>query len=860
MAATQREQQDTESSDSAAQRGGSRQRRTATVASGSGATPDTTPLAPTRTTILAAVCLAILAALFAYYFPGLSGYARQDTFSAILEAASFIICMAYSTELTSIAVASRHTAIPLLTIMLIIPGEFNHVFSLLILVTLICSAISANSLAIGSIRACTALAPIPLILQILGSQPQHLHRIFHLSIPRADTLQYLLAEWLGPLVAVTMAVLLVRLICDLALFLFCGVPVRASLREYSITRIAVLAVTDFIAIVVTIWLPAVMEFSNTRTSDNAILLLFAVSLDVYALILMSFYAIRRIMRSENSLRCLAAIGDCLPLPNDRQQDVIADVITRSLPNIRCFIMPAGQVETRPWHSYRQSQHIDNQGRQYVIVFERSMLNRPFLPADAEVLASAASILNEELRVHHEVNTLRSESETDPLTGAYTYQSFIAYLRSLQTESADNRVAVIYLDIDQLRRINERYGRLIGNTVLRATADRIRSIIPENTSVSRISGNEFAVVVNGYESQESVENLADRLRSATSLPIQTDGGAISVASTISMSFASAGERLTPLLSDAGLQDYAGIDSQDGTDTIKQAGKNPLTVSDILKSAIKSNHVSLLYQPLFSLRHRTMSALTMIPLIADDTGRRLDPDFIVSEARRLNLGCELTLDMLAIGMHDLLEFRKITPQLHAITLTLNGSELGDSRFYEHLEMLNARHPDITICLEFGETALNTAKDEFDNELEELTSMSNVDIAIARAGTTYSEISAIANIPLNTIKFDPTMISDYRNPRVVKLVKRAIQIAEDDGIHLVFDGVNTPEQTALLNDIGAHNAQGNMYASAMTASEIRMRLETMGLALGTPEPMPVGTPARHTSANATGVEALSKPEFDR
>ena len=97
-------------------------------------------------------------------------------------------------------------------------------------------------------------------------------------------------------------------------------------------------------------------------------------------------------------------------------------------------MPAGQVETRPWHSYRQSQHIDNQGRQYVIVFERSMLNRPFLPADAEVLASAASILNEELRVHHEVNTLRSESETDPLTGAYTYQSFIAYLRSLQTKA------------------------------------------------------------------------------------------------------------------------------------------------------------------------------------------------------------------------------------------------------------------------------------------------------------------------------------------------------------------------------------------------------------------------------------------
>lgn len=116
-----------------------------------------------------------------------------------------------------------------------------------------------------------------------------------------------------------------------------------------------------------------------------------------------------------------------------------------------------------------------------------------------------------------------------------------------------------------------------------------------------------------------------------------------------------------------------------------------------------------------------------------------------------------------------------------------------------------------------ALNTSKTEFDDELKELIAMPNVDTAITQAGTTYSEISALANIPVKTIGFDPGIINDYRNARTVTLMKRSIKLAGADGISLVFSGIDTVEQTRLLNDIGARYAQGNMYASAMTAQEI-------------------------------------------
>ncbi|MGN0109565.1 MAG: EAL domain-containing protein [Bifidobacterium sp.] len=807
----------------------------------------------TRTTILAVACLVILAALFIGYLPGLQ-YAINWTLTDVVFAGiSFLICMVYSTELSSVPVASRHTAIPLLTTMLLITGGFDHLFSLLIVITLICTTISERSLSIGAIRACTALAPIPVVRLILSESPAHLREIFISSVPRAEALNYILSNWVLPLIIITALLPVVRLLCDIVVYLVCGVPVVKSLSEYSITRIITLSLADLAAIVVTILLPAVFQYSDVQMVDSSLRSIFSISLDVYALALMSFYMLRRMMRAENSLRCLLNISDALPLPNARPEQKVAEIITGSLPNIRCIMMTDDKMHHRPFHSYRHSQRIKAQGSQYSIVFERSMMNRPFLPADEEVLAAAASILNEELRVNREVSTLRSESETDPLTGAYTYSAFIATLKSLQTENASNKVAVIYLNIDQFRRINGRYSRLVGNLVLRTTADRIREILPEDAFLSRISGSEFATVFTESTSEDDIENLADRLRDNTSLPIQTSNGTISIATTTSLSFASSDEGATRLLIDAGLHELAPAMAEQNP---KQSTKDHLEMSDALRDAIEKNHLALLYQPIFSLPQQRISALEMFPLITDSRNHRLDFDFVLSEAQRLGLGCKLSMGILDRGVKDLLEFRKIAPDLNNICLTLNGSELGNSQFYEHLESLRERHPDITVCLQFGEAALNTARIQFDDELEDLTSMSNVRIAITQAGTTYSEVSAMANIPLGIIKLDPSIVNGYSNPLAVNIMKHTVQFAHRDGIHLVFDGIDTIEQTRLLHEVGGTEAQGTVYASMMTASEMRMRLETMGINMGSVESgqadVPAGVSDVPGAADSTAADA--------
>lgn len=817
----------------------------------------------TRTKILAIACAVVLTAVFIGYLPGLHYAAERTPTDLVMAAISFLICMVYSTELSSVPVASRHTAIPLLVTMMLITEGYNNLLSLLIIITLVCATLSARNVFIGSIRAATALMPIPIVAFALGDSPKLLHEIFISSIPRPEALHLIITNCLFPLVIATVLLPLVRFICDMVMFFISGVPIRKSLGEYSLTRIIVLSLADFAAIVVTVLLPAIYQYSNIKITESPVRSILTISLDVYALILMSFYTLRRMAREEASLRCLLRISDALPLPSAHTEHALSNIINQSLPNIRCIMMTDDQIAPRLFHSYRHSRRIKEQGSQYTIVFERSIFSRPFLPSDEEVLAAAASVLNEELRVNREVGMLRSESETDPLTGAYTYAAFIANLRSMQTESSSNNVAVIYLNIDQFKRVNDRYGRLVGNSVLRTTTARINELIPDGAFLARVSGNEFAVILNNFDKAEDVENLADRLRDSTSLPIQTEMGTVSITMVTSLSFATSEEGATQLLIDAGLHES---DITTPLHHQNQSAEEHLAMSDALRDAIHQDRLSVMYQPIFRLDDRTIQAIEMFPRITDSHNHRLDFDFILSEAQRLDLGCELTLSMLDHGVKDLLEFRKITPTLNNLCLTLNGGELNDSRFYERLEMLNKNHPDITICLQFGEAVLNTAQVQFDDDLAGLTSMSNVRIALTQAGTTYSEVSALANLPLNVIKLDPSIVNGYGHPLAMKIIGRTVEYAKEDHVHLVFSGINTVKQTELLHHVHGNEAQGNVYASIMAAPELRMRLETMGLDLGTPEPEPQSAASADASpatddraGEKTGGNDITKPSYD-
>ncbi|MFR1605753.1 MAG: diguanylate cyclase domain-containing protein, partial [Bifidobacterium pseudocatenulatum] len=459
------------------------------------------------------------------------------------------------------------------------------------------------------------------------------------------------------------------------------------MREYSLSHILAMALADLMAIV---WIPEILEFANIGSDTATVLSVFMLALIACSLLLMTVDTMSRLARSRSALKCIANVSDALPLPNQVPEETVVRRINRGLTRMRCFISNANNLDKRGY-SYRYSAPISTGSRQYYLATERSIWNRPFMSTDETILLTCGEILTESLRVNKEVTLLRTESETDTLTGALTYRAFIGHLKSLQTENVHNLVAVVYFSVEHLRTVNEHYGRKIGNAVLRSVGMRLSQLLPENATLSRVNGAEFAMIVTDVTSTSGVEELATRMRNLAVMPVYTEEGEVSVDVSSSISFSNAADGFSVLLADASAHIYESrlnlpvVDGMTSTLAAQNGSGDYFNASDVLRHAIEDYTISVLYQPIFDVNTKRITSLDTIVRVHDAKGRTLAPYFVTAEAHRLNMSVQLTLDVLETCVKDMTAFRKVAPELDVVDICMNGSELGASIFHERLEQL-------------------------------------------------------------------------------------------------------------------------------------------------------------------------------
>lgn len=778
----------------------------------------------TRLRLLGIACWIALAALAVHYWVPAIAFLTSHPHTMITSVLSFIICLAYSTEVSSNPLACRHTVIPLLTIMLFITGTFDGLFLPLVIVAVLCSSWASRSLLIGAIHTCGAIAIIPVINAVLGSAPASLRILLEGTAPSDLVFTYLMTSWLAPLIIITVTIVIVRFVCDLVIFPIAGIPALGSLEEFSIPRILGLDIADFAATVLAIWLPAIFEFSVDVSQILDVHMLFIALLDIYALGLMSFYQWRRLMRYRNSLHSITAITDALPLPHANPEEAIASMLDETLPNVHCLVCEPNHLPNRAFHSYRASNPVGSPRKQRVIVFERSMLNRPFLTADEEVLASASAILSEELRANREVTVLRNQGDTDPLTGASTYASLVSYLKTLQTENSTNTVAIIYIEIERFRQVNEHFGRRVGNMVLRMTASRIRNAMPEDATLARAGGDSFVVMLQDESDDSRLTVLARKLRDATSMPIHAEQVVVSLSTLVTKSILKPNDfsQLNLII------EHGDAEIHDATMTPSDDAGLAVLPSEVLRTSISDHSFTLRYQPVIDIATDSIIGVGAIPHVQNNDGAALPQDFIRNEAVRLSMGTQLTTTIVEKGVRSLTQMQSITPDLHALGITLTGGELGDSAFYEYMENVTKQNPGIMFHLQFGRDAIQRAPEFADSEedFEALAALPNVAVSVSEAGTSFSEISAFSTIPADSMLLDPSVIQDISDSRTHMIVADIAKSAHRHDFDLVFCGVSAPEQIAQIRKLGCTKVMGDALATAMTESELRMRLATTGL----------------------------------
>ena len=796
---------------------------------------------PVRLTILAIIYALCIAAAIAVHAQEGAQRFMENPARICIWSACFLLCLIYHKKRSSYRVAAEHTVLPPLTVILLVTGYFPDVAMFLIIVTIITSIITARSLKIGILRAGTTLAPIPLIKILFAHTSHVLSIIINQHSVNAAFNPFQFQNWLLPLLIMTVAVPIIRLICDIVTFFFIQIPIRKAMHEYSLSHILAMTLADLMAIV---WIPEILQFANIGSDTATVLSVFMLALIAYSLLLMTVDTMSRLARSRSALKCIANVSDALPLPNQVPEETVVRRINRGLTRMRCFVSDANNLDKRGY-SYRYSAPISTGSRQYYIAMERSIWNRPFMSIDETILSTCGGVLAESLRVNKEVTLLRTEAETDTLTEALTYRAFIGHLKSLQTENVHNLVAVVYFGVEHLRTVNEHYGRKIGNAVLRSVGMRLSQLLPDNATLSRVNGAEFAMLVTDVTSTSDVEELATRMRNLAVMPVHTEEGEVSVDVSSSISFSNATDGFAVLLADASAHIYesesSNLPAVDGT-TATLAAQNGsddyVNASDVLRHAIEDNTISVLYQPIFDVNTKRITSLDTIVRVHDEKGRTLAPYFVTAEAHRLNMSVQLTLDVLETCVKDMTAFRKVAPELDIVDICMNGSELGASVFHERLEQLTHEQPQLRFGLQLGSHAIHVAHDEVDDEVDDevadLAALPNVELGLTNAGTTYSEVAAFAHLPLDFARFDKTVVRAFRTPRAKQIMQRMLEISRDnDAFHVVFDGVETLDQVEFIRSIGGTLAEGTLLSNAMSANEFLMRLETMGTSL--PEAAP-------------------------
>jgi diguanylate cyclase (GGDEF)-like protein len=416
---------------------------------------------------------------------------------------------------------------------------------------------------------------------------------------------------------------------------------------------------------------------------------------------------------------------------------------------------------------------------------------------------------------------------DLLTGIPNRALFIDRLsqETLRAERSGRGVALIYIDLDDFKKVNDTLGHSAGDEVLRMAADRITRSVRNVDTAARVGGDEFAVIAPNLNDVVDAEPIAQRILEAMSAPMEVQGQDVMTTASIGISiFPADSEDGAELLRDADVAMYrsknnGGNSIEFFTPEMNERATRRIKIESQLRHALEGEEFEVYYQPIVSLPEGRMvgveallrwrnselgvvSPVEFIP-VAESTGI-----IVPIGAWVLETACRQVKEWQDAGWSELRVAVNLSPRevdrgdaIKSISNALSRSGLL-AQFLE-IEVTER------VLLEDVERAGSTFR-----EIKEL----GVRLCIDDFGTGYSSLSYLRNYPFDVLKIDRAFVHDAtRHDSGVSLLRAIISMADSLGLEVIAEGVETEEQVGLLSDLGCGFAQGYHFCAPLSASRI-------------------------------------------
>ena len=425
--------------------------------------------------------------------------------------------------------------------------------------------------------------------------------------------------------------------------------------------------------------------------------------------------------------------------------------------------------------------------------------------------------------------------TDPLTGLSNRRGLIEQLGRVVSREANmigsSVTAVLFIDLDNFKWINDTYGHEAGDSLLAEVGERIRLCVRVNDFIARLGGDEFAVICYRLESREEVEHVAQRIIEALEKPFEQEGVQSFVSASVGIAYVEPGMDGPDCI--LHLADLAMYDAKEcgkgchrsySQELSSKAGTKGILREQIHRG-LETDGFSLVFQPIVDLENGLLIGAEALVRLTCPNSDMIAPDAFIPVAEETGQIHELGNWVIKEGISSFgVLDAKIANSTFYIALNMSTRQL-DERLIGRIDDMFRRHPGARdrVVIEITETALLQRGDHVADLLQSLRKV-GVRIALDDFGTGFSSLSHVHEFPVDIIKIDKSFVTGLgtrdsdATRRQMAMIRATSSLAQELGIAVVAEGIEATMTAEILKECGVQFGQGYLFSRPVPAASFK------------------------------------------